>query len=113
MSQLLAKIPFPAAFPGGAARRPGKRLPARVAILAALSPHPKFPFLAHQVRRSKPAAAPLEQDLGVDQGRCLECELSLRVQPKRFELPTPFRRSVARRWNFSVVRGSPVLADQR
>ena len=73
---------------------------------AALSLHPKIPFLALEAQRlrsrllldmSQTSAA---LGTAVFFGRAL----LLRVQPKRFELSTPFRRSVAQSLNVDASR---------
>ena len=67
-----------------------------VAISVALSPHPKIPFLADQARSKHAAFAARERGLGgVGNGRFFWRALLLRIQPKRFELATPFRRKIA------------------
>jgi len=67
------------------------------AISVALSPHSKIPFLAAEAQRltsgllshgGQASAAPAT---AVSLGRAL----LLRIQPERFELPIPFRRSIA------------------
>jgi hypothetical protein len=80
-----------------------------VAILAALSLHPKIPFLADRPWRSKPATfATLEPDLGgIDPGRWWGRALLLRIKPKRLELPTPFRRSIPQPFNVDLVAREP------
>jgi hypothetical protein len=64
----------------------------------ALSPDPKIPFLADKAHRlTSGFCFAREPDLGgVGNGGVFRRRaLLLRVQPKRFELPTPFRRSIA------------------
>jgi hypothetical protein len=66
------------------------------AISVALSPHPKIPFLADKAPATDvPACRTGARPRRFDGGAVLELALWLRVQPKRFELPTPFGRSIA------------------
>jgi hypothetical protein len=68
-------------------------------ILVAVSLHPKIPFLADKAQRLTSGFCRREPNLGgVGNGVFLGVRaLLLRVQPKRFELLTPFRWSVAQR----------------
>jgi hypothetical protein len=66
------------------------------AISVAPSPHPKIPFLSDKARSKHAAFAARRKGLGgVGNGRFFGHALLLRIQPKRFELPTPFRRKIA------------------
>jgi hypothetical protein len=63
--------------------------------LEALSPRPKIPFLADKAwRRHEAFAAQALNAGGVGKAGVLGRALLLRIQPERFELPTPFRRSI-------------------
>ena len=75
------------------------------AISVALSPHPKIPFLADKARRLTSGFVAREPDLGgVGDGGVLGRALVLRIQPKRFELPTPFCRSIAQPRDVDAAR---------
>jgi hypothetical protein len=85
------------------------------AISVALSPHPEIPFLSDKARSKHAAFAARGKGLGgVGNGRFFWHALLLRIQPKRFELPTPFRRSIAQSRDVDASRQAALhgSADQ-
>jgi hypothetical protein len=83
--------------------------------LEALSPRPKIPFLADKAwRRHEAFAAQALNAGGVGKAGVLGRALLLRIQPERFELPTPFRRSIAQPLDIDAPRQAALhgSADQ-
>ena len=72
------------------------------AIFAALSPHPKIPFLADKAQRLTSVFR--RPDLGGGTNGVFGAWLLLRIQPKCLELPTPFRRSIAQPFDVDAPR---------
>jgi hypothetical protein len=76
------------------------------------TPHLKIPFLADRARGGHAAFVAREQTRR--QVVFFGCALSLRIQPKRFELPTPFRWSIAQPFDVDASRQAALhgRADQ-
>jgi hypothetical protein len=62
------------------------------AILVGLSPHPKIPFLADEAAKIRPVPTGASR------------ALLLRIQTKSYELPTPFRWSIAQTLDVDASR---------
>src|SRR5258707_10421744 len=78
------------------------------------TPHLKIPFLADRARGGHAAFVAPEQTRRRRQSGVLGCALSLQIQPKRFELPTPFRWSIAQPFDVDASRQAALhgRADQ-
>jgi len=75
------------------------------AILAALSLHPKIPFLADGLGGASLRLLPLWSRTSAAWTRAVVGHaLLLRIKPKRLELPTPFRRSIPQPFNVDASR---------
>jgi len=72
----------------------------------ALSPHPKIPFLADKAQRltSRLLSHGSRTSAALATAAFLGRALLLRIQTQRFELPTPFRRSVTQSLDVDASR---------